>query len=110
MIFCFQAKSEVVYLMQHLDLNNDKEISASEANSKPNIFLRSQVTFYGQLYELKNLRDEVFQVQDRRWKSGPGLGLRSEPEKPKKTFETKTKVFNVCEKQNRLQKNQWPVF
>ena len=66
MIFCFQAKSEVVYLMQHLDLNNDKEISASEANSKPNIFLRSQVTFYGQLYELKNLRDEVFQVQDRR--------------------------------------------
>jgi hypothetical protein len=52
--------------MQHLDLNNDKEISASEANSKPNIFLKSQVTFYGQLYELKNLRDEVFQVQDKR--------------------------------------------
>jgi len=61
--------------MQHLDTNGDKEISASEASSKPDIFLKSQVTFFGQLYDLKNLRDEVFLVK-MRWGSFERLTLR----------------------------------
>ena len=53
-------------MMQHLDLNNDNAIAASLANAKPIILLRSLVTFYGQLYKLKNFRDKVLQTQYKR--------------------------------------------
>ena len=49
--------------MQHLDTDNDKQISKEEAMSKPHLFLKSQVTFFGQIYHLKNLRSEVFHHQ-----------------------------------------------
>ena len=48
--------------MQHLDKDDDKEISLEEAFAKPDLFLKSQVTFFGQIYQLKNLRSEVFHL------------------------------------------------
>ena len=56
------AKSEVVFLMEALDADGDKIISAEEATAEPLTFLKSQATYFGRLYELKDLRAAVFQL------------------------------------------------
>ncbi len=57
------AKSEVVYLMRRLDADGDKVLGRREVLEDAGAFLRSQVTFFGKLYRLLNLREEVFQIQ-----------------------------------------------
>ena len=56
------AKSEVVYLMEAMDADGDKLISVEEVMEEPKTFLDSQATFFGRLYELKDLRAAVFQL------------------------------------------------
>ena len=58
-----QAKSEVVFLMQRLDADGDKLLTRREVMQDAGIFLRSQATFFGKLYRLLNLREEVFQIK-----------------------------------------------
>lgn len=55
-----QAKSEVIYLLQHLDSDGSKNLTLTEVQSDPETFLTSQVTFFGQIYSLQNLRQEIF--------------------------------------------------
>ena len=69
--------------MQHLDTDDDKEISLEEAFAKPDLFLKSQVTFFGQIYQLKNLRSEVFHLPSSNtgywtWTSGPDYDRQSQ--------------------------------
>ena len=61
-----QAKSEVVYLMEVLDQDDDKILTRKEIMVNPKVFLASQVTYFGQIYKLKNMREEVFQIRRRR--------------------------------------------
>ena len=56
-----QAKSEVVFLMQLLDSDKSKDLSPEEIFEEPKAFLSSQVTHYGQVYTVANLRRKVFQ-------------------------------------------------
>ena len=56
-----QAKSEVVYLMQLLDSDQSMDLSPEEIFDEPEAFLSSQVTQYGQVYKLANLRRKIFQ-------------------------------------------------
>ena len=57
-----QIKSEVIYLMDILDEDRDKVLTKEEIMKiSPKTFLSSQVTFFGQIYTLANLREEIFQ-------------------------------------------------
>lgn len=57
-----RAKSETVFIMEALDENNDKILTKEEILVNPKPFLNSQATFFGQMYKLKNLRQEVLHV------------------------------------------------
>ena len=56
----FQGKSEVVYLMDHLDGNKSKDLDRKEILKNPDIFLASQLSYNGQLYRDHELRKKVF--------------------------------------------------
>ena len=61
-----QAKSEVIYLMELLDKDRDKLLTRKEIMTDPKVFLASQATYFGQIYKVQNLRDEVFQLKKSR--------------------------------------------
>ena len=48
--------------MERLDGNGDKVLSRREVLSDARLFLKSQATFFGKIYRLQNLREEVFGV------------------------------------------------
>ena len=48
--------------MEAMDADGDKLISVEEVMEEPKTFLDSQATFFGRLYELKDLRAAVFQL------------------------------------------------
>lgn len=54
------AKSEVIYLMEKLDNDRNKQLSKEEVLIHPNIFINSQVTFFEDIYRSENLRSQVF--------------------------------------------------
>ena len=55
------AKSEVVYLMDNLDTNRNKMLNYTEILSDDNqVFLKSQVTFYGGIFRNENIRSQIF--------------------------------------------------
>ena len=56
----FQGKSEVVYLMDHLDDNKSKDLDRKEILKSPDIFLASQLSYNGQLYIDHEFRKKVF--------------------------------------------------
>ena len=56
-----QAKSEVVFLMQLLDSDNSTDLSPEEILKKPEAFLSSQITHYGEVYTVADLRRKIFQ-------------------------------------------------
>ncbi|TRY61463.1 hypothetical protein TCAL_01775 [Tigriopus californicus] len=58
-----QAKTEVIYLMESLDSDRNKELTAAEALGNIELFLSSQASYYGDIYKLENLRNEVFRYQ-----------------------------------------------
>ena len=59
-----QAKSEVIYLMELLDKDGNKLLAPEEAlGDSGRLFLTSQVTYYGEMYKLDMLRDEIFQYK-----------------------------------------------
>ena len=48
--------------MEALDADGDKIISAEEATAEAPTFLESQATYFGRLYDLRDLRASVFQL------------------------------------------------
>lgn len=58
-----RAKSEVVYLLERLDADKSKDLSFPEILNNTDLFLTSQVTYFGQIYNLKLLREKVFRVE-----------------------------------------------
>jgi hypothetical protein len=49
-------------LPTHADGDGDKILTEDEALSDVELFVESQVTYFGQIYEMQNLRNEVFQM------------------------------------------------
>lgn len=59
-----RAKSEVVYLLERMDLDKSKDLSLPEILNNTDLFLASQITYFGQIYQLKNLREKVFRFEN----------------------------------------------
>jgi len=54
------GKSEVVHLMDNLDIDESKDITNLEIMKNSELFLQSQVSYNGQLYKDKEFRKKVF--------------------------------------------------
>ena len=60
----FQEKSEVVYLMDNLDEDESKDLEAKEIMKDVDLFLQSQVSYNGRVFNDPMLRKKVF-IQDK---------------------------------------------
>jgi hypothetical protein len=58
-----RAKSEVIYLIERLDVDKSKDLTPEEILKNQDLFLTSQVTFFGQIYQLKDLRSQIFEMR-----------------------------------------------
>ena len=56
------VKSEVIYLLEHLDSDRSKDLSLPEIMNGSEIFLSSQITYFGKLYGKTNVRESVFHI------------------------------------------------
>ena len=59
------VKSEVVYLLDLLDADRSKDLTLSELvtdETQREIFLMSQMSYFGQIYEQEHLREKIFHV------------------------------------------------
>ena len=61
-----QAKSEVVYLMEQLDTDKSKDLSENEIMKEPELFLKSQVSFFGEMYKDADLRKKIFMLEEKK--------------------------------------------
>ena len=55
-------KSEVIYLLEHLDADRSKNLSLPELLNGTETFLSSQMTYFGQIYGKKSVRESVFHI------------------------------------------------
>ena len=49
----FSVKSEVIYLLEHLDLDRSKDLSMPEILNGSDTFLASQMTYFGKIKAFK---------------------------------------------------------
>ena len=52
------------YLISILDTDNSKDLNIAEIRNQTNIFLKSQMTYFGRIYSDKHLREVVFRIQN----------------------------------------------
>ena len=52
------------YLFFILDTDNSKDLNIAEIRNQTNIFLKSQMTYFGRIYSDKHLREVVFRIQN----------------------------------------------
>ena len=57
-----QAKSEVIYLIHTIDNDNSKDLSLPEIMNHTDVFLSSQITYFGKIYSKDDFRKIVFQL------------------------------------------------
>ena len=60
----FSVKSEVIYLLEHLDLDRSKDLSMPEILNGSETFLASQMTYFGKIYGKAQVRESVFYIDD----------------------------------------------
>ena len=60
----FSVKSEVIYLLEHLDLDRSKDLSMPEILNGSETFLASQMTYFGKIYGKAQVRESVFYIED----------------------------------------------
>jgi len=58
------VKSEVIYLLEHLDLDRSKDLSMPEILNGSETFLASQMTYFGKIYGKAQVRESVFYIDD----------------------------------------------
>ena len=59
-----QAYSEVVYLIEKLDSDQSKDLDLSEIINQTDIFYNSQMTYFGKIFSVKNLKQTIFHIPD----------------------------------------------
>ena len=57
-----QAKSEVIYLIHTIDNDNSKDLSLPEIMNYTDVFLSSQITYFGKIYSKEDFRKIVFRL------------------------------------------------
>ena len=56
---------QVLYnFISFLDTDNSKDLNIAEIKNQTNIFLKSQMTYFGRIYTDKHLREVVFRIQN----------------------------------------------